>query len=242
MPTRDMGVKIKFHKGAWWLFINFQGRRRAKKIGDRETAVRAAQRMREALVAGALRLPEKAPEETVDVYAREWLRSLESNLKASTVRFYRENLNRHVLPLLGERSVSSITRADGRLLITTTREKGLKLNTVKGIARTLSTLLSQAVEDEKLPANPCLRMGRYLRRGDEPKTIIQPLTREEAAHLVAIAAAEYPRWHPWILCALRTGLRAGELLALQWRDIDWHSGFVLVQRNLVKGVLVTQVD
>jgi integrase len=29
------------------------------------------------------------------------------------------------------------------------------------------------------------------------------------------------------------------LLALQWRDIDWHSGFVLVQRNLVKGVLTS---
>src|ERR1700752_2397831 len=26
-------------------------------------------------------------------------------------------------------------------------------------------------------------------------------------------------------------MRAGELLALQWRDIDWHGGFILVQRN-----------
>jgi integrase len=95
------------------------------------------------------------------------------------------------------------------------------------------------VEDEKLPANPCLRMGRYLRRGDEPKAMIHPLTREEAAHLAAVAAAEFPRWHPWVLCALRTGMRAGELLALQWPDIDWHGGFLLVQRNLVRGVLTS---
>ena len=81
----------------------------------------------------------------------------------------RRTSTRHVLPLLGGRPLSSVTRADGRLLITTSREKGLKLATVKGIARTLSSLLSQAVEDEKLPANPALRMGRYLRRGDEPK-------------------------------------------------------------------------
>jgi hypothetical protein len=83
-----------------------------------------------------------------------------------------ENLRRYVLPSLGHRPLASITRADGRLLITTSREKGLRLNTVKGIARTLSTLLSQAVEDDKLPANPCLRMGRYLRRGDEPEMVI----------------------------------------------------------------------
>ena len=56
-----------------------------------------------------------------------------------------------MLRLLGP-GVGSLTRADCRLLITSSREKGLKLTTVKGIARTLSTLLSQAVEDEKLPA------------------------------------------------------------------------------------------
>jgi len=119
----------------------------------------------------------------VQAYAQAWLRGLERNLKASTVRFYRENLDRHVLPLLGDRPLASITRADGRELIAQSRQKGLRLNTVKGIARTLSTLLSQAVEDDKLPAHPCLRMGRYLRGGDEPKTVVQPLTRDEAAHL-----------------------------------------------------------
>ena len=108
------------------------------------------------------------------------------------------------------------SRADCRELITVARGKGVKLNTVKGIARTLSTVLSQAVEDEKLPANPALRMGRYLRRGDEPKREIQPLTRAEAAHLVNVANADFPRWHPWVLLTLRTGLRLGEQLALQW--------------------------
>jgi integrase len=80
-------------------------------------------------------------------------------------------------------------------------------------------------------------MGRYLRRGDEPERQIEPLTREEAAHLVATAAQYFPRWRSWVLCALRTGMRLGELLALQWDDIDWNGRFILVQRNLVRGVL-----
>jgi integrase len=99
----------------------------------------------------------------------------------------------------------------------------------------------------RAPPTPSPRVGSlrercarpYLRRGDEPQTIIQPLTREEAAHLVTTAEREYPRWHPWILCALRTGMRAGELLALQWRDVDWHGGFILVQRNQVKGIITS---
>ncbi len=239
MPTSDMGVKLRFRNGAWWIFIDHQGRRRAKKIGDRETAKRVAQQIRQALAAGDLRVVQPTAEATLRAYAEQWVRGLNANLKASTVRFYTDNLTRHVLPLLGGRPLSSISRADGRLLITVSREKGLKLATVKGISRTLSSLLSQAMEDEKLPVNPCLRMGRYLRRGDEPKRVIQPLSREEAAHLVAVAAAEFSRWHPWVLCALRTGMRAGELLALQWGDIDWYGGFIVVQRNLVRGVLTS---
>jgi integrase len=38
-----------------------------------------------------------------------------------------------------------------------------------------------------------------------------------------------------VLCGFRTGLRAGELLALQWGDINWRAGFLQVQRNLVRG-------
>jgi hypothetical protein len=85
-------------------------------------------------------------------------------------------------------------------------------------------LLSQAVEDEKLPASPVPAHGTVPAAGDEPKTIIQPLTCEEAAHLVAIAAAEYPRWHPWTLCALRTGRRAVELSKVPTREVSAGSG------------------
>lgn len=145
----------------------------------------------------------------------------------------------YVLPVLGRRPIGTLARRDCPDLVTVARGKGLKLNTVRGIARTLSTVLSQAVEDEKLPANPALRMGRHLRRGDEAKTVIQPLTRDEAAHLVSVAREHFPRWHPWLLCALRTGLRLGELLALSWDDIDFNGRFILVQRNLVRGTLTT---
>jgi integrase len=100
-------------------------------------------------------------------------------------------------------------------------------------------MLSEAVEHERLPANPALQLGWYLRRGDEPKPQIQPLTRAEAAHLVAVAKEHFSRWHPFVLCALRTGCRLGELLALQYRDIDWNGRFLVVDRNLVCGVVTT---
>jgi integrase len=74
---------------------------------------------------------------------------------------------------------------------------------------------------------------------DEPEPAIDPFTREEAAHVVRVARERFPDWYAWVLCGLRTGMRAGELLALQWGDINWQRRFIQVQRNLVRGQLTT---
>jgi integrase len=233
-----MGVRVRFWKGAWWVFVSHQGRRKAKRIGDKATALRVARAIRERIARGDLQLG-GSNEETLESYGCAWLKGLTGNLKASTIRFYAEHLRRHIVPALGQRRIGQVNRVDCRELAIALRGKGLKVNTVRGIVRTLSALLSQAVEDEKLPANPALRMGKYLRRGDEPEAVIQPLSAAEAAHLVATAERHFLRWHPWILCALRTGLRLGELLALQWGDVDWNGRFLIVQRNIVRGAITS---
>jgi len=42
-----------------------------------------------------------------------------------------------------------------------------------------------------------------------------------------------------VLCGFRTGLRAGELLALEWGDLNWRASFIHLRRNLVRGQLTT---
>ena len=115
------------------------------------------------------------------------------------------------------------------------RAKGLKVNTVRGIARTLSTILSQAVDEELLSANPALRLGKCLRLGDATAPEVEPFTRHETRHLIDVTAARFPDWHPWLLCGLRTGMRAGKLLGLQWSDINWRGRYIYVKRNIVRG-------
>jgi integrase len=141
--------------------------------------------------------------------------------------------------VLGARPVSSLRRADCRELVSRLCTKGLKVTTRPRHRAHLSTIASQAVEDELLSANPALRLGKYLRAADDPEPAIDPFTRDEASHVVAIARERLPEWHTWLLCGFRTGMRAGELLALKWSDINWRRGFVQVQRNLVRGQLTT---
>lgn len=141
-----MGVKVRFWKGAWWVFVSHHGRRKAKRIGDKATALRVAKAIRERIARGDLNLEPATDAQTLRTYAAAWLEGVKGNLKASTVAFYDGHLNTHVLPALGDRVVSGVRRRDCREFVAACRAKGLQLATVKGILRTLSTILSAAVK------------------------------------------------------------------------------------------------
>lgn len=233
-----MGVKVKFYRGAWWVFVNHHGRRRSKMVGDEAAARAVARQIRERLAAGDLGLVAKDGP-TFQVYATEWLTTGEGARKRSTHRFYSFNLALHIIPAIGEKRVAALKRADCRELIAVCRAKGLKVASMRGVNRTLSAVLSQAVEDQLLQANPAFRMGKYLRDGDEAPIEIQPLTREEAHTLLTTAQATCPEHYAFFLCALRTGMRLGELLALEWRDLDFDARVIHVRRARVAGRLTT---
>jgi len=241
-----MGVKVKEWKGAFWIFINHQGQRKAKRVGagpaGKKAAELAAIKIQARLVEGETTIFQEAapPPITFGAYAQQWLESYAAQAcKFSTAQTYELNLRRHVLPVLGVKPVAAIVRADCRLLIAACRTKGLSPKTVENICRTVSSLLSQAVEDGHLSANPAFRLGRYYRKADHPKRPIQPLTQEEVHCFLDIARQQTPREYPLFLCAVRTGLRLGELLVLQWGDIDVHGRFIEVRRNLVAGRITT---
>ena len=44
-----------------------------------------------------------------------------------------------------------------------------------------------------------------------------------------------PEHYPLFLTALRTGMRLGEILGLQWGDIDFNSKYILVKRSYKRG-------
>jgi integrase len=234
-----MGVKVKFFKGAWYLFIDHQGRRRAKKIGDRQTALDVARAVREKLARGDLGLMDPGQAETFEKFATRWLDAGQNGRKASTQRFYAFNLALHINPSLGARPVAKVSRADCRDLIASCRQKGLKLSSLKGVQRTLSAVLSQAVEDQILLANPAFRMGKHLRAGDQQRSAIQPLSHVETYDFLKAVSERIPEYYALFLLALRTGMRLGEILAVQWVDIDFAARFIEVRRNLVGGRVTT---
>ncbi len=123
--------------------IHHGGKCRTRKVNDRETGRRLAGALEERLARSDFRLPtadDLAP--TLKTYAEQWLAAARGNLKASTVYFYATHLEQHIYPVFGPRRVSALRRSDCRELVVVCRGKGFKVGTVRGVVRTLSTILT----------------------------------------------------------------------------------------------------
>ena len=240
MPT--MGVTIREWKGAWWVFINHHGTRKAKRVGVGDTGKRAAkqvaQQIQARLALGQAAFEKTGAGVTIDAYAKTFLQRIERTRKHTTFVDYTKILDRDILPVLRGLDLQAITREKVKGVATACLNKGQSPKTVQNIIRCLSSLLGHAVEDELMPVNTALKPGKFLPKIPR-RHKITPLTREEVAHLLATAKARLPRYYPLFLCAVRTGLRVGELLALQWSDIDWQGRFIDVRRNYTHFRLTT---
>ena len=73
----------------------------------------------------------------------------------------------------------------------------------------------------------------------EPLRAAEAWTREEAETLLSAAQEHEPRFYPALLLALSTGMRRGELLGLQWKDVNFESGTIDVRRAIVRGQVTT---
>ena len=112
--------------------------------------------------------------------------------------------------------------------------------TLKNMLATVRAILSHALEDGLVSTNPALRLGKVaFRRATKPAA--EFLTRVEAQQFLDKARVLRPERYVLFLTALRAGLRLGELLALEWRDIqfgesnDDFNRFIIVRHNFTRG-------
>ena len=125
-------------------------------------------------------------------------------------------------------------KQDGRLLRRDLYGAGLSDQTVRGIHTTLHAALDKAVEEKLIFRNPADSCKLPPAKSREMKV----LAPEEIQRL--LIQAKEDGCYELLLLELATGLRRGEILALQWGDLNFRTGALRVQRQVhrVKGTLV----
>jgi integrase len=157
-------------------------------------------------------------------YAKAW-QAAQVQHRPTTAEQLERQLRVHILPTFERRQIGSIRRSDVQGWIAG-RAEVLAPATVQNCYTWLATIMRSAVKDRLIPASPCVDINLPRIERDH----VRPLTTDQ---VLALVDAAPDRYRALVVLAAGSGLREGELLALDVARIDWLGRTVRVDRQLV---------
>ncbi|MCC7069911.1 MAG: site-specific integrase [Deltaproteobacteria bacterium] len=180
--------------------------------------------------------------EILSDYSKRWIGHLAKTgrNRVHVIKQHVHVLNSFVLPRMGKIELQALTRRDLVMWMEGLGDlqnngKPYAKQTLAGVWATFRTMLKDALVLADLKTDPTHGL-RFRVRGAEPIEK-EVLTREELGRLLDETQHESPDMRAMIWVGFTTGMRFGELSALQWNDIDFERGLIHVRKSQVKGVV-----
>ena len=152
---------------------------------------------------------------TVATYLHRWLDdAVRPSVQVSVHRRYTEIVRIRIVPRIGGIALSRLTPMHVQSLLTSLENEGVSSRGRQMAYDRLHRALKQAVQWGLVPRSVCDAVTRP--RAQRPT--MRVLTPKQVS--VLLTAAREDRFHALYVLAVTTGLRQGELLGLQWADID----------------------
>jgi len=219
---------VKKRGSNWYAYWrDAKGKQRSKAIGPRKKEAEAhLTRVQAQVDNGTYReiTPITFPE-----FAEQWLQDYAAvQVKPSTLLNYQSMTYSSLIPFFGDVPLASIRTADVQRYVSERLASGVKASTVQKAFVMLKGMLKQAVEWDYLRVNPAYPVKA-------PRCEHVEMDALTPAEIHQLLAAFQPEWRPLFFTAIFTGMRLGELLALQWSDIDWNSSTIRVRRSVWQG-------
>jgi len=166
--------------------------------------------------------------QTIEAYLESWLDGKQKLLKASTYEGYKKIIFHQLIPWFGDKTLSAFKRKDIKEKFANF-ESGNK--TMANIQSVLRKALDDALEDELIESNPLA--GWAYSKVEPPKIVddIDPFTIAEQKLILSKLSGQGENL---IRFALWTGMRTSELVALDWADVDFTRGVIVVSRALTQ--------
>ncbi|MEU4672533.1 tyrosine-type recombinase/integrase [Amycolatopsis sp. NPDC023774] len=104
-------------------------------------------------------------------------------------------------------------------------------SSIRAIHGIISGALSAAVRWKRIPYNPAPAVRLPSKRKTQPR----PPSTQDMARIIEAAHQSSLEWGTYVWLSAVTGARRGEVVALQWEDIDLDAGAVVLDENYVRG-------
>ncbi len=235
--------------GKWYIVYHANGRRWVRKVSDDKAEaerIRAdleKKRLKDGYRAmSAFKIRGSASALTVGAYADKWIAEIEfSGLKSSTKQSYALQVDKHIKPYFGEMPLDDLTYGRIKEFINDkmgsnyarSKKEGARIyrysrDSIRIMISTLRAMLSEAVREDLVDANPVRMLGRFYSKAERLHEKPDPFSLEELHAIEAMAGD----WLPFLLFQSRTGVRIGEAIALRWEDLDLQKAEVAIRRSM----------
>lgn len=148
----------------------------------------------------------------VGEWAKVWLTSYKADLRAATVKMYRDAYNLHIMSTLGSMELRDVKSVHVRQVMAGVADKSESLQ--RKVLLTMRQLFETARQNHLILDNPVDGIKTTPHARPEKKKYLSP---EEAETLMQ--AVTEPRARAFCALCLFCGLRKEEALGLQWSDI-----------------------
>lgn len=165
---------------------------------------------------------------TLDKWYIRWMEVYkEKSVRPNTKREYAHIYYKNISPYIGGRFINSLVKSDIQLLIDKAHDDNYAYERQNKIKVILNDMLQRAEEDHLITRNPV--SGVKLR--SDKKIKAKALTIDEQNTFFDYCRNTF--YDNMFNVAVNTGLRPGELFALQLSDVDFENGYIDVNKTLV---------
>ena len=166
---------------------------------------------------------------TFKEFSKTWLSTYVKNNNRLSEQQHKEGcLRLYLVPFFGKYPLDKISNLDVENFKAKIMKTKLCEASINHFLSTLSTCLKTAVDLGIIKSIP--RIKRLRVAPDK----FDYLTEEEAELLLAHAEGLIKEM---IIFALKTGVRFGELIALDWNDVDFQEKQITIRRSIVRGIM-----
>lgn len=229
-PRRKKGTGSVYQRksdGRWaGEFDDSEGNRHIIYADSYEEADRLILAEIEKVKAGTFVAPDRI---TVGEWLLEWFNNTKSPAYRPNSRYrYGVTLKSRLIAAIGDIQLQKLTSRELQALTAKWANEELKASTIHKYFGLLSFALDGAVDHRIISENPCKRVK--LPKIEKSKK--NALTLDQAQLLLIEINDHWLR--PWVIIAVGTGMRVGELTSVRWEDIDFTNRVIHVGRNVAR--------
>ncbi|MBO8162064.1 MAG: site-specific integrase [Thermosipho sp. (in: Bacteria)] len=238
-------IKSGKHKGKWVAQITIgktpEGKLKRKSFYGK-TRAEVKEKMQDYLEQMNLGVDQEAAKNlTFGGWLAEWLELYKKPiLRLSTYENYLMYARNHIYPVLGKIPLAELDSNHIQALYNKLKEAGKAPATIHKIHQIIHSCLEKAVDVKLLSWNP----SRATERPSVKNPEAQAMSEEDMDKFLTVVEKESDKWRAAFLVLLGTGIRIGELLALEWDDVDLENGLIYVNKTLSrtksKGLVVNE--